>query len=203
MEENKKYPLVIHLHGAGGRGDDISVVETHPFFMHAMPFIENCFAVAPQCYADSWFDILEQLIDFTEFVISDPDVDKDRVYLAGASMGGYAVWQLAMSRPLLFAAIIPICGGGMYWNAARLKDIPVWAFHGENDEYVLPEESVKMVNAVNSAGGSAKLTLYENTDHNAWEPTYKNREVFEWLFSCVKNERSDERTALEGTKEYG
>ena len=68
-------------------------------------------------------------------------MDKSRVYVVGASMGGYATWQLAMSRPELFAAIIPICGGGMYWNAGRLIHMGVWVFHGEEDITVLPQES--------------------------------------------------------------
>ena len=64
-------------------------------------------------------------------------------------MGGYGTWQLAISMPEAFAAIVPICGGGMYWDAGRLKKVPVWAFHGDSDPTVFPEESVKMVNAVN------------------------------------------------------
>lgn len=82
-------------------------------------------------------------------------VDKKRVYLIGASMGAYATWQMAMTRPDIFSAIVPICGGGMCWNAARLKEMGVWAFHGVLDNIVLPEESIKMVNAVNKNGGNA------------------------------------------------
>ena len=101
----------------------------------------------------------------------------------GASMGGYAVWQLAMSMPEYFAAIVPICGGGMYWNAGRLIHVPVWAFHGAKDATVLLEESVKMVEAVNKKGGNAKLTIYPNTKHDSWTATYSNYEVFQWLLT--------------------
>lgn len=101
----------------------------------------------------------------------------------GASMGGYAAWQLAMSMPDLFAAIVPICGGGMYWNAARLVNVPVWAFHGKRDPVVFVEESEKMVTAVNRCGGNARLTVYPEKEHDSWTDTYQNWEVFEWMLS--------------------
>ena len=108
----------------------------------------------------------------------------------GISMGGYATWQLAMSMPEVFAAIVPICGGGMYWNAGRLANVPVWAFHGKEDPTVLVEESEKMVAAVNKNGGKAKLTVYFGCRHDSWSETYKNPEVFAWLLSNEKNNNS-------------
>ena len=96
-------------------------------------------------------------------------------------MGGYATWQMAMSLPEYFAAIVPICGGGMYWNAGRLVHVPIWAFHGKLDPTVLVEESEKMVDAVNKRGGNAKLTVYPENGHDAWSDTYGNPEVFAWL----------------------
>ena len=96
-------------------------------------------------------------------------------------MGGYTTWQLAMSRPEWFAAIIPICGGGMYWNAARLIHMGVWAFHGDIDGAVFTEESKKMTDAVNANGGNARLTVYENTGHDAWTRTFENKDVWAWL----------------------
>ena len=104
-------------------------------------------------------------------------------------MGGYGTWQLAMSLPELFAAIVPVCGGGMYWNASRLVNIPIWAFHGAKDTTVFKEESIKMVDAVNKCGGKAKLTIYPENGHDAWSDTYKNPEVFDWLLSNT-NENS-------------
>ena len=149
FDATKKYPLVIYLHGAGGRGRDITVIENHSFFNDSEAYLEEAVTVVPQCYADAWFDIFEQLQAFVEGMISMDCIDASRVYLMGASMGGYTTWQLAMSRPELFAAIVPICGGGMYWNAARLKNMAVWAFHGDADKTVFVEESIKMVEAIN------------------------------------------------------
>ena len=178
-----KYPLVIYLHGAGGRGRDINLIYTHPFFSDTVEFLQEAVCVAPQCYADTWFDIFEQVQEFVEYAISWGFVDATRVYLVGASMGGYGTWQLAMTKPEWFAAIIPICGGGMYWNAGRLIHMGVWAFHGSKDGAVFCEESQKMVNAVQANGGTAKMTIYENGLHNAWTDTFRNPEVWKWLLS--------------------
>ena len=177
------YPLLFYIHGAGGRGRDTDKIVNHPFFTDTAPFCQNAICVAPQCYANTWFDIFEQLQDFVAHMIASQAVDQKRVYLMGASMGGYTTWQLAMAHPEWFAAIVPICGGGMYWNAERLKYMGVWAFHGNADKTVFCEESQKMVNAVNKKGGHAKLTIYEGVPHNSWTPTFQSPEVWKWLFS--------------------
>jgi len=127
---------------------------------------------------------------------------EDRVYLMGFSMGGYGTWQLAMSIPNMVAAIVPICGGGMYWNAGRLMNVPVWAFHGKEDALVYVEESEKMVRAVNKNGGKAKLTIYPECGHDSWSETYKNPEVFEWLLSKT-NKTGELKQNFKDSKLYG
>lgn len=180
----KSYPLILFLHGMGGRGDDISRFHNSQFLqmtekLPEFPFI----TIMPRCNQDTWFDLFETLKGLVRDLVSKPFVDKNRVYLMGASMGGYTTWHLAMSMPEKFAAIVPICGGGMYANAARLKTVPVWAFHGKRDTTVLVEESQKMVDAVNRYGGRAKLTIYPENGHDAWSDTYQNPEVYRWLLS--------------------
>ena len=182
-EKGQKYPLVIYLHGAGGRGRDIDLIYTHPFFKETQPWLEGEVSIAPQCYADSWFDIFEQLQAFIDHARGWEFVDDTRVYLVGASMGGYATWQMAMSRPEWFAAIAPICGGGMYWNCGRLIHMGVWAFHGSADTAVFHEESKKMVDSVNANGGKARLTTYEGGGHDAWTKTFQNEEVWKWMLA--------------------
>ena len=203
-EQSEKYPLVIYTHGAGGRGREIQKIVEHPFFIETEPFLTNAVSVAPQCYANAWFDIFEQLQDFIKFMIAQPYVDASRVYLTGASMGGYTTWQMAMTHPEWFAAIVPICGGGMYWNAGRLKNVPVWAFHGKLDPTVLVEESEKMVNAVNKRGGCAKLTVYPENKHDAWNDTYSNPAVYEWMLSHTnKNAEQLVNEYSDNIKEFG
>ena len=186
FDASRKYPVILHLHGAGGRGRDIGIINDHPIYRHTENYALEALIVSPQCFADTWFEIFEQLQDFAKYIVAQPYTDASRVYLTGSSMGGYTSWQLAMTMPEYFAALVPVCGGGMYWNAGRLKDVPVWAFHGIEDGTVLPEESVKMVNAVNKKGGSAKLTLINGAAHNAWDTAFGSRETFDWMLSHKK-----------------
>jgi len=191
FKEGEKFPVLIFLHGAGTRGNDIDKLLTNPFFEITnkhdnFPFI----VVAPLCAENTWFDVFEQLKRLVYKVSCEPFTDKKRIYAMGASMGGYCTWQLAMSMPHFFAAIVPICGGGMYWNAARLINVPIWAFHGEKDTVVEVEESIKMVDAVNKCGGCAKITIYPENQHDAWSDTYNNIEVFNWLLSNTNKNRS-------------
>jgi predicted peptidase len=183
FSEDKKYPIIIHFHGAGSRGDNVEILHNQSIMSYAnntgnFPFV----MFLPQCSANTWFDIFEQLRTFVKTVVELPYVDKEKVYLSGVSMGGYASWQMLMSEPTIFRKALICCGGGMYWNAARIK-IPVWAFHGKDDPIVFFEESEKMVNAVNRSGGNAKLTAYEGVGHNCWEKTYSNPEIYKWLLT--------------------
>ena len=202
FSKEEKYPLVIYLHGAGGRGRNLDLIYEHPFFSDTEPWLQQVISVAPQCYEDSWFSIFEQLQEFVQYVIGWECVDPSRVYLVGASMGGYTTWQLAMSRPEWFAAIIPICGGGMYWNAGRLIHMGVWAFHGDEDGAVFTEESKKMVNAIQANGGEAKLTIYEKTGHNAWSPTFQNGEVWKWLLTHTSKYQAT-KSAYDNVENFG
>lgn len=182
--KGKRFPIIVFLHGAGTRGNDINVLRNNPYFQITGKYVDFPFmTVAPLCSCDTWFDMFETLERFIRKIIEEEYADKKRIYLMGASMGGYATWQLAMSMPELFAAIVPICGGGMYWNAARLVNVPVWAFHGKKDPIVFVEESEKMVAAINQNGGDARLTIYPNNGHDAWSDTYSNPEVYKWLLT--------------------
>ncbi len=191
-EAGGAYPVLLFLHGAGTRGSDIKNLTGHSFMrrpdkMPGFPFV----VVAPLCHENTWFDLFETLERFALFIANESYTDPKRIYLTGNSMGGYGSWQLAMSLPQLFAAVVPICGGGMYWNAARLVNVPVWAFHGAKDGTVFVEESKKMVDAVNKRGGNARLTIYPEHGHNSWTDTYNNPEIYEWLLSH-ENENAKE-----------
>lgn len=183
-------PLIIYLHGAGSRGSDLASLA------HVGPIGElergreiPARIVAPQCHGDTWFELFETLVGFAEAAVNENGIDKKRVYLTGVSMGAYAAWQLAMTKPDMFAALVPVCGGGMYWNAERLKNMPVWAFHGALDDDVYPEESIKMVKGINKSGGNAKITVFEKADHNAWDPAYALDEMWNWMFLQVNDLR--------------
>ena len=188
--ENEKHPLIIYIHGAGSRGSNLSeMADIGPIKELKNGRNINAVIVAPQCHRETWFDLFETLAEFINQYRRKDNIDSNRVYIMGVSMGAYAVWQLCISHPEWFAAAVPICGGGMYWNAARLKRLPVWAFHGALDNVVYPEESLKMVSAVNKNGGNAKLTVFEHDDHNSWDSAFSSDEMWEWLFIQKKDNR--------------
>jgi len=187
-DPEKKWPLMLFLHGAGERGDSLGLVKKHgpPKIVGQQPDFPFI-VVSPQCPAGLWWpeklDDLSALLDEVEARYA---VDSRRIYLTGLSMGGYGTWSLAQDQPERFAAIVPICGGGSRALARRLKDLPVWVFHGAQDKTVPLEESEKMVAALKRAGGSPRLTIYPDAGHDSWTETYDNPELYEWLLSQIR-----------------
>lgn len=113
-------------------------------------------------------------------------MDRRRIYLTGASMGGMGTWMWGVASPERFAALAPLCGIGVPWYAFRLKDTPVWAFHGDQDGVIRVEESIWMTEAVNRFGGNARLTVYEGVGHDCWLQAYHDPELYEWMLAQRK-----------------
>ncbi len=188
-DENKKYPLVIFLHGAGERGQDLENVAKHGYMKYVKseskeyPFI----FIAPQCPENKyWGCYAESLIAFLDYIEQSLPVDKDRIYLTGLSMGGTGTWMLAMADPDRFAAIVPVCGSGVCWNGGSIAKIPVYAYHGDCDDIVPIYESVTMIRAINKTGGNAKLKICYGVGHNAWDFAYTDEKLLEWLLKQHK-----------------
>lgn len=183
--ETKKLPLIIQLHGAGERGDgkeDLKLVDVHGFSKYLENADHNCIVIMPQCPKDTfWAAKVESIIEFIEQQIEEYDVDRDKVYLTGLSMGGYGTWFTAMARPDLFAAIAPVCGGGMAWNAGVLQ-MPVWAFHGAEDDTVSVVQSDEMVAKLKECSKDVTYSRIDGVGHNVWEYAY-TKELLEWLLS--------------------
>lgn len=184
-EQKEKWPLLLFLHGAGERGDNLDLVKVHgpPKLISQgkqFPFI----VVSPQCPRGRWWESLELVLLLDE-IVKRYNVDEDRIYVTGLSMGGFGTWRLAFVQADRFAAIAPICGGGEpYWaRRKRFNNLPVWAFHGAKDSVIPAERSEEMVEAIRKEGGNAKLTIYPEAGHDSWTETYDNPELYEWLLS--------------------
>lgn len=184
-EKNSSLPLIIQLHGAGERGDgkeSLSLVDFHGFSKVIADKEFPCLFVMPQCPENSfWAARVESIISFIDQLVQEFDVDTSKIYLTGLSMGGYGTWYTAMARPDLFAAIAPVCGGGMAWNAPVLN-MPVWAFHGACDTVVSPLQSDEMVGMLKAVGADVKYSRVEGVGHDVWNRAY-NEELIDWFLS--------------------
>jgi predicted peptidase len=183
----KPFPLIIFLHGAGERGDNLDrlkvagipkVVETDSNF----PFV----AISPQCPANTlWIDHLESLKLLIDNIKGKYNIDKSRVYLTGLSLGGFGTWALAAKYPNDFAAIAPICGGGDAFLANSYK-MPIWVFHGAKDDIIPIKRSQEMVDAIKATGGNVKFTIYPELGHSCYVTAYNDPNLYKWFLEQKK-----------------
>lgn len=206
-EERKpgvRYPLVVFLHGAGERGGD-NKRQTHhggKLFLDKKNRAEfPAFVVFPQCPTGKrWVEVnwgerepheqpkepsepMALVMELIPELEKSLPVDPRRIYLMGISMGGFGAWDLAARHPDWFAAAVPICGGADDGTAPSLAKLPIWTFHGSNDNVIPPERTRSMVAALRKAGGTPKFTEYPGVAHNSWFKAFAEPELLPWLFS--------------------
>lgn len=186
-DTTRRWPLVIFLHGSGERGSDLEIVKKngpprivaqHP----GSPFI----LVSPQ---------LEQ-VEGNRWDVAKLDalladlrrryrIDASRIYLTGLSLGGYGAWAWALRRPDLFAALVPVAARSedASANPCLLKDMPIWAFHGDQDDVVDPQAGFAIVKAIDACKGTVRprMTIYPQMTHGSWEPAYDDPAMWRWL----------------------
>ena len=193
--EDRKYPLIVFLHGAGTRGQQTDILRRNACFLNLKQRQNRGYILlAPQCSVTNWNEVMSSLIGLVEHMRNQAYVDSKRVYLTGNSMGGYGTWELSSLRPDWFAAIMPICGGGIPWMTRALVDIPVRSFHGLCDTVVDPVESLEMVKSLNQRGGHGELILFPKLEHNCWDKVYTTEENYDWLLSFTTDR---DRTLVE------
>jgi predicted peptidase len=189
-----RWPLILFLHGAGERGKQLEKLLEHsiPDILaqsNSQPF----FLMAPQCPKDSfWILHKDSLLMLLEELCEGYPIDRSRIYLTGVSMGAELSWLLAKQNPRLFAAFVPICGRGPWWAdfpkvAGELNQLPIWAFHGDQDSIIPVSSSRDLVQSVKDAGGDIRYTEYPGVDHDAWTQAYKDQELYKWLFAQRKS----------------
>lgn len=199
----RRWPLLLFLHGSGERGNDVWSVANHgpPKLLRSggadaatRMLAENFIVVSPQCPKNGWWET-EALLALLDEIIATHQVDRARVYLTGLSMGGFGAWHLGLSHPERFAALAPICGGGDFpslhladtHKRVPLRSLAVWAFHGAKDRSVPLDESERMIAALkHHQVNEAKLTVYPDAGHDSWTRTYANPELYTWFLRHVR-----------------
>jgi poly(3-hydroxybutyrate) depolymerase len=185
-----RYPLLIWLHGAGQSGTDNEAQmggATRAFGADSAQAENPCFILAPQCPSRDigWRnEVASNLMALIADLVEKLPIDETRIYLTGSSMGGSGSWNLASNHPGVFAAVVPLCGGGDPKKAEALLQTPIWAFHGDQDTEVLPERSKSMVDSIQAAGGElARLTMLEGEGHSISGVVYSKPDLHTWMFA--------------------
>jgi predicted peptidase len=182
-DKRQRWPLLIFLHGSGERGSDLAQVTKWgpPHVLAAHPGTPML-VVSPQLESGADWDVakLDRLLADIRKTYR---VDDSRIYLTGLSLGGMGSWRWALARPGTFAAIAPVAARTPTEEACKLKDMPIWAFHGDADVPVPMRGNFEMVEAVRACGGAVKprLTIYPATDHFSWIPAYDDPALWRWL----------------------
>lgn len=207
----KKYPLILFLHGAGERGNDNKAQLTHGHTLFTDSTLRQQYpaiVVMPQCPREDFWSrikrdtnkkdslgqfafpseqpigpslgLVNRLLDS---LVATGTVNTKKIYLGGLSMGGMGTFELLWRRPHFFAAAFPICGGGDPQKVTIYgRKFPIWVFHGDADPVVPVSNSRLMVNALKAAGAKVKYTEYPGVGHDSWNNTFKEAELFPWLF---------------------
>ncbi len=212
-DASTKYPLIYFLHGSGERGNDNEKQLVHGgklFLTEDNRRDYPAIVVFPQCPQNSsWTNVsFKRAADgnrqfnfmsdtpvtramvmaqgLVKQLLSSYPVKKKQVYVAGLSMGGMGTFEIVRRNPSLFAAAIPICGGGNTDVKRKMKKVDWWIFHGAKDASVPVALSEQMHEALLNAGAKAKLTIYPEATHNSWDSAFAEKELLPWLFSQRK-----------------
>lgn len=208
-DSSKRYPLVLFLHGAGERGSDNAkqLVHGSKLFLDSLHRMRYpAIVLFPQCPTESyWASVLvdrtqsplgltfdynfpmtrpmDLTLRLTQSFIATQKIKKDQVYVMGLSMGGMGTFEAVYRAPELFAAAVPICGGGDAKRYdRRIKKIPFWIFHGDVDAVVDVKHSRKMVDRLRELKAKVKYTEYKGVNHNSWDYAFAETELLSWLF---------------------
>jgi len=211
IDPNKKYSLVIFLHGAGERGSDNEKQLYWGVWKFACDDMQSkypCYVIAPQCPQEcKWVDVdweadshimpknsskyMQAVLELIDKIVTQYPIDRQRIYVTGLSMGGFGTWDMIQRRPKFFAAAVPLCGGGDVNCAPSIQDVPIWAFHNKGDNSVKSKRSRDMIEAIKKAGGHPIYTEYNVDSHNCWDAAYNDRDLYKWMFSQVRKQIKD------------
>jgi predicted peptidase len=212
FDSNKKYPVVLFLHGRGESGSDNEKQLTHGAKLFLGDSFRNnneVITIFPQCASTSYWANVEieavqgkrfftfvkggkptkamsLLLQFTDQFFKRATVDASRIYVGGLSMGGMGTFEILRRKPKTFAAAFAICGGDNVKNAKKYKRVPLWIFHGGLDDVVTPQFSYGVYRELRKLGNEPRFTIYLKANHNSWDSAFAEPNLLTWLLSHQK-----------------
>ncbi|RYD84726.1 MAG: phospholipase [Verrucomicrobiaceae bacterium] len=216
QEAGNKYPLVLVLHGSSSRGtDNLTQIASENVAVSAgiWTLPENqkprpCFVLAPQCppAPDTWSrveswgaethshdkeptPVLATVLELLDEIMKENPVDPDRVYVIGASMGGFGSWDILVRRPNFFAAAVPVCGALAEGQAKSIAHMQVWIFHGAADVVVPVSGSRRAFEQLRASGGRPRYTEYMEGEHRISVYAWTEPSLMDWLFAQKRNQK--------------
>jgi predicted peptidase len=189
-----KLPLIVFLHGSGERGDEPELVKKFGLPKELDKWDDFPFLVlSPQCPADQrWLQTAPDVIKLLDEIIEKYGVDRARIYLCGFSMGGEGTWYMAVKYKDRFAAIAPVAGriprqDNFLDRLCTIKDLPVWVFHGTDDEAVPFENSQKLYETLKDCGGNVQFTSYQGFGHGETsDRAFSDKALYEWFLRYTR-----------------
>lgn len=192
-QKSKKFPLLLFLHGGGESGNSLETIKRNgPPKLIArgkkFPFM----ILAPQNpHKRKWWDT-KAVMQLLDTVVANNRVDKNRIYLTGLSRGGGAAWEMAVQYPDTFAAMAVVCGMTPVPYASWIdRDMPIWVFHGDQDESIPVSESDQMVKKLREMGYDVRYTKYKGVGHDSWIQAYETETLYDWFIS--QERQADEK----------
>lgn len=184
----EKKPLLIFLHGSGEKGTNLEKVKLHGPLKYIQNNTIDAFILAPQCPENEYWES-ESLHLLIQKIIKENNIDNNRIYLTGLSMGAWGAWNLAFAHPETFAALVPICGFvdrvPMIENC-KIANIPTRIFHGLMDNVVDANYSISIYKKLKPCSKDIELTLFDDANHDSWTRVYNNSAIYEWMFQQIK-----------------
>ena len=201
IDPSKKYPLVLFLHGAAARGDDneSQLAEVPQMLLNAASGKEYaCFVLAPQCpTSDAWawfpqyplcLTAQEQsrasrlTLEIIDSLVKKLNIDPQRIYVTGLSLGGEGTFDIITRRTNFFAAAVPVCGIADTNKVALMKSTPLWIFHGDSDDINSVAYSRDIVKSLNEQGVNPRYNEYKGVKHDSWTKAYQEPDLLSWIF---------------------
>jgi predicted peptidase len=178
----RDFPLIFYLHDTEQAGTDFNLITSSglPKLLNNKELEINFIVVSPQLdVGETWK--VSKIFQTLQVLLMQYRINKNQIYFVGSGIGGYGALKFATIHKDIPAAIISVAGGGNENMAFYLQNIPIWFFHGKNDEKIPFYKTEKLVDALKSKNQHINFTVFENSGHEIIDNIFKDKNIYDWL----------------------